>query len=172
MLLRFLALLWVVLSCSSCGFFHHTAAPAPVATATPIPTLISLRGEEHPLPDALEGIGFKPFLPQHVRIITAALLPAFEGDDLRKNRGLGIEYENAGRLYALSQWPNNGYSVEGAKPAGDEGGCDIESFRRDGFDWSTGTRVLTLLPDGREPPRAVLREAHRLIREGACRDLR
>ena len=176
MRLRFLALLWVALSCSSCGWFHHSAAsePAPNAspTATPIPALIARRGEEHKLADALDGIGFKPYIPQHVTIITAALLPAFSGEDLRKNRGLGIEYESAGRLSALSEWPSNGGGVEGAKAAGSESGCDIQSFRRDGFLWSSSTRISTLQPDGNVPPSYVLRETRRIIREGACRELR
>ena len=174
MQLRLLALLWVALSCSSCGFFHHSSAPAPEAspTATPIPALIARRGEEHTLADALAGIGFKPFIPQHVTMVTAALLPAFTGEDLRKNRGLGIEYLSAAKLYALSQWPTNGEAVEGAKPAGNEAGCEILSFRRDGFLWSTATRIATLQPDGNVPPSIVLREARRIIREGACRELR
>jgi hypothetical protein len=170
-----LALLWVALSCSSCGWFHHSAAePAPSAspTSTPVPALIARRGEEHTLAEALDGIGFKPFVPQHVTIVTAALLPAFSGDDLRKNRGIGIEYESSGRLYALSQWPSNGDSPDGMKPAGSESGCDIESFRRDAFSWSSATRVATLQPDGNVPPSLVLREARRIIREGACRDQR
>ncbi|HXP94471.1 MAG TPA: hypothetical protein VN905_13450 [Candidatus Binatia bacterium] len=174
MQLRILALLWVALSCSSCGWFHHSASsePAPNATATPIPALIARRGEEHPLAEALDGIGFKPFIPQHVTIVTAAVLPAFSGEDLRKNRGLGVEYESSGRLFALSQWPSNGGGVEGAKPAGSEAGCEISSFRRDGFLWATATRVATLQPDGNVPPSAVLRETRRIIREGACRELR
>lgn len=174
---RIFAVIWVVLSCSSCGWFHQGAAasaPAPNAspTATPVPALIARRGEEHTLADALNGIGFRPFVPQHVTVVTAALLPAFSGEDLRKNRGLGIEYESAGNLYALSQWPTNGEGVEGATPAGSESGCDIESFRRDGFLWTSGTRIATLQPDGNVPPSYVLREARRIIREGACRELR
>jgi hypothetical protein len=175
MRLRILGLLWTVLSCSSCGWFHHSAAaPAPGASpsATPVPALVARRGEEHSLAEALDGIGFKPFMPRHVTIVTAALLPAFAGDDLRKNRGIGIEYESNGRLYALSQWPSNGESVEGAKPVGDEAGCSISSFRRDGFLWAYATHVPTLQPDGNVPPSFVLREARRIIREGACREPR
>jgi hypothetical protein len=176
MRIRILALISVVLSCSSCGLFHHSAAnePAPNAspTATAIPALIARRGDEHTLAESLDGIGFKPFIPQHVTVITAALLPAFSGEDLRKNRGIGIEYESAGKLYALSQWPTNGDSPEGMTPAGSEAGCDIESFRRDGFLWTGGTRIATLQPDGNVPPSFVLREARRIIREGACREPR
>lgn len=174
MRLRIFALLWVVVSLSSCGWFgHHSAESKAAADApTPIPPLIARRGEEHTLSDALGGIGFKPFIPQHVTIVTAALLPAFSGDDLRKNRGLGIEYESSGRLYALSEWPTNGDAVDGAKFVGNESGCDISSFRRDGFLWSSGARISTLQPDGNVAPSAVLREARRIIREGACRELR
>ncbi len=117
----------------------------------------------------MDGIGFKPFVPQHVSIVAVALLPAFSGDDLRKNRGIGIEYENAGRLYALSEWPNNGMSVENTTPVGTEAGCDIASFRRDGFTWANAVFVYTFQPDGNVAPALVLREAKRIIRAGACR---
>lgn len=169
MRLRILALLWTVLSCSSCGFFHHNDAPAAEPTPTPVPPLIARRGEEQTLQEALNGIGFKPFIPPHVSIITTALLPAFSGEDFRKNRGIGIEYESGGRLYALSQWPSNGMSVEGATPVGTEAGCDIASFRRDGFTWASATLVYTFQPDGNVAPALVLREAKRIIRQGACR---
>lgn len=175
MRLRLLTLLWVVLTCPSCAivahipFFNHASAPAAKPTMTPFPTLIGSRGEAHPLDEALNLIGFKPFIPQRVTVVTGAVLAPFAGEDFRRNRGLGIEYEAGGRLYALSQWPTNGFTAEGAKPAGSEAGCDISSFRRDGFLWETATRVSTLQPDGTVPPAEVLREARRLIREGACR---
>lgn len=174
MRLRIFVLLWVVVSLSSCGWFGHRSAETKAAAdaPTPIPALIARRGEEHTLGDALGGIGFKPFIPQHVTVVTAALLPAFSGDDLRKNRGLGIEYESGGRLYALSEWPTNGYGADGAILVGNEAGCDISSFRRDGFLWSSGARISTLQPDGNVAPSTVLREARRIIREGACRELR
>lgn len=170
---RILALLWLVLSCSSCGFFHHgTSAPEAAPTATPIPTLMARRGEAHTMAEALDGIGFRPFVPQHVVIVTTALLPAFSGDDFRRNRGFGVEYESGGNLFALSEWPSNGDSPEGMTPAGTEAGCEIDSFRPDSFLWMSGTSVVTLQPDGNVAPKIVLREAHRIIREGACRELR
>src|SRR5579875_1955362 len=98
--------------------------------------------------------------------------PPLPGDDVRKNRGIGIEYESAGGLYALSQWPSHGVSPEGATPVGTEAGCPISMFRRAGFLWQSATRISTLQPDGDAAPSSVLHEARRIIREGACRDRR
>ncbi len=174
MQLRVLALLWVAVSCGSCGWSSGRSAAndASQAHQTAVPALIARRGEERSLGDALAGIGFTPFIPRHVVVVTAALLPPFTGDDVRKNRGIGIEYESAGGLYALSQWPSHGVSPEGATPVGTEAGCPISMFRRAGFLWQSATRISTLQPDGDAAPSSVLHEARRIIREGACRDRR
>src|SRR5579875_1955363 len=75
--LRVLALLWVAVSCGSCGWSSGRSAANDASRAhqTAVPALIARRGEERSLGDALAGIGFTPFIPRHVVVVTAALLP-------------------------------------------------------------------------------------------------
>jgi hypothetical protein len=125
---------------------------------------------------ARHGIAFRPFAPPR-RIVAVALLPAFHGDDVRANRGIGFEYvDTAGRRYALAQWPANGGTIARFLPLDPvEPGCEnARSFPRgtrpNGIVWSTSHGlIVTLQADGTNDAQTLGREWRKLIRRGVCR---
>lgn len=149
---------------------HDEVKPPP----TPSPWLVGRLGVSTPEQDALEGIGFRPFVPTRVYKDVALLAP-FHGDDVRDNRGIGYEYEEHGRLYVLTQWPANGGSLgdfPAIKNAGEHDCPDVHAFPGNarGIVWMTSHSVVaTLRPDGANDRKTLLAEWHRLVRRGACR---
>ncbi|MGB8265951.1 MAG: hypothetical protein WCE44_06495 [Candidatus Velthaea sp.] len=156
--------------------FALALAPAAAADrkATPSPWLVGRLGISTPEHDALEAIGFRPFVPSRTSK-DVALLPPFQGNDTRENRGIGYEYEAGGRLYVLSQWPWGGGSIAGFPALKDSGAgdCrDVHSFpgHPHGIAWTTPRGIVAALrPDGENDANTLLAEWHRLLRRGACR---
>jgi hypothetical protein len=126
--------------------------------------------------EARHGIAFRPFAPPR-HIIAAALLPPFRGDDVRANRGIGLEYTDADvRRYALAQWPANGGTLKRYGPLSEpEPGCpSARTFLRsrppNGIVWSTPKGiVMTLQADGANDAQTLQAEWKKLVRRGVCR---
>ena len=160
---------WLVLAVSACGG-GKPAEPAP----TPTPeSFFSHRGTVMPLKSALKEIGFKPFFPSR-QIVETALLPAYNnGDDIKRNRGIGFEYVSSHESYALSQWPGKPKTGPVSLPS--EQGCGLSAYTIGtnkghlGVLWSNGTIVSNLQPTGNATSKATVAEARRLARRGACR---
>lgn len=156
----------------SVAFFATIAAAG--AQETPPPTLIAIRGVEMPERQVLRQIGFRPFVPAH-ELIDAALLPPYHGDDSAPNRGIGYEYEHAGRTYALFQWPANGGSLSTWASTKAVDACKEMHLMGNvsnpyAMAWMTPhNQILMVQIDGKTEPRALRDEATRLIRRGACR---
>ncbi len=126
--------------------------------------------------EARHGIAFQPFAPPR-HIVAAALLPPFHGDDVRENRGIGLEYIDANlRRYALSQWPANGGKLDRYMPLPEhEQGCaSARTFVRgeppNGIAWATPNGIImTLQADGANDAQTLQAEWKKLVRRGACR---
>jgi hypothetical protein len=152
-------------------FFGAPATAQPQAT-----TIVGRMGLQMSEAAARHGVAFRPFAPPR-KIVAAALLPPFHGDDTRANRGIGFEYTDAsGRRYALAQWPANGGSVERFAPLEprDPGCADARTFTRgtkpSGIVWSTPRGlIMTLQADGANDARTLEIEWSKLIRRGVCR---
>lgn len=137
---------------------------------------IARMGTVMPVREARRGIAFRPFEPPRRTIVTA-LLPAFHGDDTRRNRGIGIEYADiSGRLYGLAQWPGGGGKLDGfAALANPDPDCpSARNFSRgttpSGIVWSTPHGIImSLAADGKTDARTLRAEWKKLIRRGACR---
>ena len=147
---------------------------AATALETPPPTLIAVRGVEMPENQVLRQIGFRPFVPAR-QLIDAALLPPYHGDDIAANRGIGYEYEHAGRTYALFQWPANGGTLSTWAATNKIDRCTDLHLMGNldnpyAMAWITPHgQVMMVEIDGKTEPRALRGEATRLIRRGACR---
>ncbi len=151
-----------------------TLATVAGAQETPPPTLIAIRGVEMPERQVLRQIGFRPFVPAH-QLIDAALLPPYHGDDTTANRGIGYEYDHAGRTFALFQWPSNGGTLStwaSTKAIDACGDMHLMGNLKDPYAlaWITPqSKVMMIQIDGKNDQRALRIEATRLIRRGACR---
>ncbi|MFN2527269.1 MAG: hypothetical protein ABR584_00960 [Candidatus Baltobacteraceae bacterium] len=167
--MRFLAVLTalvLVLTTPACSRFQR---PKGLLEPSPTPdTLVSHRGISMPLPKAVRGISFRPFLPSH-QIVDVALVAPLGGKDNRKNRGIAFEYASGGQLLVLSEWPINDLRVDfgptrlGASP------CTLIKYADDGVLWTTPRHlVMTLIPDGKIKPSHLSAEARRLLSRGAC----
>jgi hypothetical protein len=161
------ALLFTALA-AGCGAANHAGesrTPAPASTL-----LIQSRGEVMPLRDAVHQIAFRPFLPS-LQIAQIAVIPPLGGIDSRKSHGIAIEYESAGDALLLSQWPRAGFAIRVASLDLDTRPCTAVTYKTDGYLWTTRNGlVMTLQPDGTVAPSRIAREAHRLLRAGACMD--
>ena len=144
-------------------------------TPQPARYAVARMGLAMPEADARHGIAFRPFAPPR-RIVAAALLPPFHGDDLRANRGIGFEYDDGSdHLYALAQWPANGGSItqfaplDPPQPACTSARSFSRGARPGGIVWSTPHGlIMTLQPDGKSDGRMLQREWKKLIRRGVC----
>ena len=128
-----------------------------------------------PLRSALGEIAFRPFIPAR-EIVETALLPAYNGgEDVRKNRGIGMEYISPRReAFVLSQWPGAG--LPGPRDLGTVNDCSLTAYDIAGGDagkqgalWSNGRVASDLVAAGNASDRDTFDEARRLIRMGACR---
>jgi hypothetical protein len=173
----------VVLAIRVCGAFlvaaalpvsaQHSAVPMPAPRPT---SIVERMGKPMSEPEARHGIAFRPFAPPR-RILVAALLPPFHGNDERANRGIGFEYADlAGRRYALAEWPANGGTIARFAPLVEaEPNCpDAHTFSRgagpNGIVWSTARGlIMTLQAEGANDARTLGLEWRKLIRRGVCR---
>jgi hypothetical protein len=146
--------------------------PAPEPTPN---TYLYHRGQIMPLRSALGEIAFRPFIPAR-EIVETALLPAYNGgDDVRGNRGIGMEYISPQReAFVLSQWP--GSEIPGPRSLGTINGCELTGYDiaggqtgKQGALWSSRGIVRNLVAAGNASDHDTFDEARRLIRMGACR---
>ncbi|MGD1067191.1 MAG: hypothetical protein ABR975_10290 [Vulcanimicrobiaceae bacterium] len=142
--------------------------------ATPPPTALGRRGFDVPLATAVRAISFRPFLPDRPPTDVALLTP-FHGESISRNEGVGLEYERDGRAWILSEWPQNGGTLNAFQPLPAVPGChDVHAvsgrIQPRGVVWTTPHGlVLSLTPDGVASPSVIEAEFRRLVGLGACR---
>ena len=143
---------------------HQSTAPEP----TPTPDLLAGHlGVGMPFEKAIRGIAFRPYLPAR-QFLMVSLLAPLNGDDVRANRGIAIEYAAAGQALVLLQWPMHGDIQLGSQQLGSSP-CDLVKVSPVSVMWTTRRRILmNLRPDGKVKPSHIFAEARRLLRHGAC----
>jgi hypothetical protein len=141
---------------------------------TPTEDIFKHRGTVTPLHEAIAGVAFRPFIPSRVIVETALLPPYNGGDDVRRNRGIGFEYESKHQTYMLSEWPGAG--KPGPRNLGSVNGCELTAYDQNGGAegkkgvlWSNGRIVSNLISAGDATNKQTFDEARRLVRIGACR---
>lgn len=163
-----LALVLLAFMTPGCGAIkdrlHRSTAPEP----TPTPdTLVSHLGISTPFTKAVRGIAFRPYLPAR-QFLDVALVAPLNGDDVRENRGIAIEYVAGGQALVLSQWPMHGDIQLGQQQLG-ASPCTLIKIKATSVMWTTRSRLLmTLQPDGKIKPSRIFAEARRLLARGAC----
>ena len=161
----------VLLSCALLAALAacHRAAAGEQQVALP-PMLIDDRGIVMTLESAIAKIDYRPWVPPD-QVLKYAVIPPLGDLDTPKHRGIAIEYERGRQAMLLSEWPKQNFSLlflhnqdVSAAP------CTIAHYKADGIAWTTrGKLAMTLQPDGSADPKAVEKEARRLIAAGACR---
>ena len=152
------------------------------ATPTPIPPLIEQRGIVVPIPEAMQRIRFRPFMPT-ARPARSALLAPFHNDRSAEenpaNYGLAWEYVERGRTFVLPQWPRAGVSLSTYSKLPAEPNCkdsyliDGSALEPRGIGWETARSIFVFQPDDTNPSNrhgaGLKAEWHRLVQRGGCR---
>lgn len=154
----------------ACGARGEGASQRAAASVTPVP-LIAMRGTVLPFARAVRRLAFRPFVPRSGFQSAALIVPL--NVDHQRLRGLALEYRSGELMLLLSEWPDQGQSIEIAGAPVTAAPCTPVAYKSNGFMWATRKGLLmTLQPDGPASAARVEREARRLLAEGACSDAR
>lgn len=156
---------WLLAAAALCACAGRQSPPA----QTPPPLLIDERGTTMPFEQAVTHLSFRSYVPSS-QVLAYAVLPPLGGADTDANRGLGVEYVAGSDAFLLSEWPKQHFAVAFGQARLGLEPCTPVHYSAQAVAWTTPSNlVLTLQPDGMAPAAAVDREAHRLVRAGACR---